>query len=101
MIRTVTPPPKQANYLDLTSKHAGTISAVGNMLASLPGVVAPIAVASILHAYHDWGMVFYVLAGCNSTGIVVAYFALSTTSIDEEGDLHIDADADTTDKTGD
>ena len=65
------------------------------MVASIPGILMPIGVAALLDATHDWHVVFYVLAVWNTSGIVVAFFCLSTTSIDAchaDDDLHLDRD---------
>lgn len=63
----------QANYLDIAPLHCGPIYSVGNMMAALLGVAAPIAVGFIVTNPRDvlqWRIVFWLELVCMCTAVV-------------------------------
>ena len=56
-----------ASFLDVSPQYSGIILAISNTLATIPGIVAPIAIGDIVAAPHDdvvhWRLVFLIAAG--------------------------------------
>ncbi|KAJ1450660.1 major facilitator superfamily domain-containing protein, partial [Pelagophyceae sp. CCMP2097] len=55
----------KSNYLDLTSKHAGTLAGVGNTAATLASMLAPLVGGRLIMAEDGWRKMFCLIAIVN------------------------------------
>jgi MFS family permease len=63
-----------ANYLDICPKHGGVFYSVSNVIATIPGVVAPILTGLIVQKppkLSQWRAVFAIAAGVYAVGCIV------------------------------
>ena len=74
----------RANYLDVTEKHVGLVSGVGNCLSSVSAMLAPFIVGTILRRTSgDWSPVWMLSALCSIVaGVVFGVFS-TTTPVEE------------------
>eukprot|EP00928_Gymnodinium_smaydae_P044335 TRINITY_DN2957_c0_g1_i1.p1 TRINITY_DN2957_c0_g1~~TRINITY_DN2957_c0_g1_i1.p1 ORF type:complete len:487 (+),score=72.40 TRINITY_DN2957_c0_g1_i1:103-1563(+) len=61
----------KANYLDITEKYVGSISGIGNALATVSSWVGPQFVAFLLSRYQSWDLVLASVALSNIVASVV------------------------------
>lgn len=74
----------RANYLDVTEKHVGLVSGVGNCLSSVSAMLAPFVVGSILRRTSgDWSPLWMLMA-VGSLVAAVVFGTFSTTTPVEE-----------------
>ena len=68
----------RANYLDVTAKHVGLVSGVGNCLSSVAAMVAPLLVGQMVQqSGGEWGLVWQsASAACVASAAV--FCGLST-----------------------
>merc|ERR1719215_39422 len=55
----------KANYLDITEKYVGSISGIGNALATVASWVGPQLIALLLSRFHSWDLVLAAVALSN------------------------------------
>ena len=63
-----------ANYLDICPKYGGVFFSVSNVIATIPGVVAPILTGLIVQKppkLSQWRTVFAIAAGVYAVGCIV------------------------------
>ena len=69
----------RANYLDVTREHVGAVSAVGNSLSSVAGMVAPHVVSGLIERFGSWTPVWVFIAAASvATALAFARFAAVT-----------------------
>lgn len=76
----------KANYQDLTSKHRGGLTGVGNTVATLASTLGPLATAHVLHHYDSWTLNFGFIAFCFWVGGVSYLQFAGVDDLDELGD---------------
>jgi len=70
------------NYVDLSPHYPGLFFAIGNTIANVAGLLAPIVVGNILgpgnvtHREHQWNQVFYISSAV-LIGALVVFGALA------------------------
>ena len=52
-----------ASYLDVGGKDTGIMQAVGNMLATIPGIISPLFGAWVVATTGTWHLLFYSVSG--------------------------------------
>lgn len=55
----------KSNYLDVTVKHVGLVSGIGNSLGTVSSYGGPLIIAFILQTYNSWNKVFAIMAVAN------------------------------------
>lgn len=74
----------KANYMDVSLYYSGTVSGVGNTLASMASWSAPVLAAWILDNYSSWNIVFASLFFSSALG-ALGFCTLSTSeALDKE-----------------
>ena len=75
----------RANYLDVTRKHVGLVSGVGNCLSSVSAVLAPFVVGKLIQKNSgDWSSVWRLTSILSLTaGLVFGSFS-TTTPVEEQ-----------------
>eukprot|EP00440_Ansanella_granifera_P009858 gb/GFBE01010684.1/.p1 GENE.gb/GFBE01010684.1/~~gb/GFBE01010684.1/.p1 ORF type:complete len:334 (+),score=48.63 gb/GFBE01010684.1/:1-1002(+) len=71
----------KTNYLDISKRHTGSISGVGNTLATLSSTVAPLIAGSVIQA-SGWSAMFVLCFFVNLSGAVVFGLFSSATCLD-------------------
>eukprot|EP00930_Biecheleria_cincta_P044889 TRINITY_DN30927_c0_g1_i1.p1 TRINITY_DN30927_c0_g1~~TRINITY_DN30927_c0_g1_i1.p1 ORF type:complete len:498 (+),score=94.51 TRINITY_DN30927_c0_g1_i1:54-1496(+) len=71
----------KTNYLDISKKHTGSISGVGNTFATLSSTVAPLLAGSIIE-WSGWNAMFFTCFLVNLSGALVFGFFSSATNLD-------------------
>eukprot|EP00933_Yihiella_yeosuensis_P058169 TRINITY_DN5844_c0_g1_i2.p1 TRINITY_DN5844_c0_g1~~TRINITY_DN5844_c0_g1_i2.p1 ORF type:complete len:524 (-),score=98.85 TRINITY_DN5844_c0_g1_i2:81-1586(-) len=71
----------KTNYLDITKKHTGTIAGVGNTLATLSSMIAPLTAGAVIQA-SGWSSMFTLCFFVNLSGAVVFGLFSSATNLD-------------------
>jgi len=76
----------RANYLDVTQKHVGLVSGVGNCMSSISAMVAPFVVGRIIKMTSgDWSPVWRLSgASCLVAGFLFGTFS-TTIPVEEQG----------------
>lgn len=75
----------KANYMDVTRTHGGTVSGIGNTIASVASSVGPLMVSQVRMASGSWAPVFQSVAMVNLLAALI-FCTLSSTTPIEDGD---------------
>lgn len=62
-----------ASYVDVGGRNTGIIFAVGNMLATMGGIISPLFGSWVVAYYGDWNLLFYTVAVVQMAAAVVYY----------------------------
>lgn len=78
------------NAIDIAPRYGSIIFAVSNSLASIPGIIAPLAVAEITEnqTSGEWRVVFYMCAGVSLFAALV-YGVFSSSELAPWADVHL------------
>mmetsp|Transcript_81273 Transcript_81273/g.143355 ORF Transcript_81273/g.143355 Transcript_81273/m.143355 type:complete len:482 (-) Transcript_81273:76-1521(-) len=71
----------KTNYLDISKRHTGSISGVGNTLATLSSTIAPLLAGSVIEA-SGWNAMFLLCFAVNLSGAFVFGLFSSATNLD-------------------
>ena len=74
----------KANYLDLTVRDTGAVMGVGNTLATLTSMIAPLVAGHVLETF-GWEHMFQLVFLVNMSGALVFGLFVSTSCLDEMG----------------
>ncbi|CAB3253078.1 unnamed protein product [Arctia plantaginis] len=86
-----------ANHIDIAPNFAGTLMALTNTVASIPGIVVPIFVGAITHhnqTIHEWRTIFYVTIGMYAIGITT-YLAFGSSEEQPWNKVTVDNEVET------
>jgi len=72
----------KANYMDVTRSHGGTVSGIGNTIASVASSVGPLMVSQVRAASGSWVPVFHSAAVVNLLAAAIFCTLSSTTPIE-------------------
>jgi len=72
----------KTNYLDLTSSDTGTLVGVGNTMATVASMLAPVIAGYVIEHY-TWNYMFVLVFCVNLSGFLVFGYFSSSSSLDE------------------
>lgn len=75
----------KTNYLDLTQRDTGTLVGVGNTLATVASMLAPLVAGYVVQSY-GWNLMFQLVFVVNLSGFLLFGTFVSSTGLDEATD---------------